>query len=798
MVFKPNPGPQTSFLAAAEREVLYGGSAGGGKSYAMLADPLRYMYHPQFSGLLLRHTTEELRELIWKSQEIYPKIIPGIKWSERRMQWEAPSGAKLWMSFLDRDEDVMRYQGLSFCVAENTPIALADGTFIPIKDVAVGDKVATLEGSNSVIFKSQKLKKKCVRVDVYSSDGALLSSQIQPYNHPIALLSSKPLKSLSDLSQNVDKLQTSPLQWLSFEQVQFEYQENRDFFALTKDGQSYCKEFVGDNQEDQQLPSLFYPVVLHSPIRQLSEDHVSTQFHTFCKSLQLSKDSNQYLQSSFLDQQQLDGCVQLHKDRNKAEYYQSYNDESDVLLEMQKAVDLKDRYSTYYYQYDEQPLYELKCDLDVAQLQDDVERHTRNDFHSCGRGCTQQYIQYQSSYYAHPYTKEQRHLKVPVELGFVKFVALDDPFCDVYDLTVDECNHYITFGGIVNRNCWVGFDELTQWKTPFAWNYMRSRLRTGAPDLPVYMRATTNPGNAGHSWVKKMFIDPAPFGEAFYATDIETGETLVYPKGHSREGQPLFRRRFIPARLYDNPALASSGDYETMLLSLPENQRRQLLDGNWDTADGAAFPEFNRNIHVVEPYNIPKEWTRFRAADYGYSSHSAVLWFAVAPDNSIVVYRELYVSKVIPEDLAAMVLHAEQGESIRYGVLDSSCWHRRGEGPSIAEKMIMKGCRWRQADRSAGSRVAGKMEIHRRLQIDQFTELPRMVFFNTCTQIIAELPVLPLDKTNPEDINTKVNFDHLYDALRYGLMSRPRSSSIFDYDPAKKYDITVSDPVFGY
>ena len=67
VVFKPNAGPQTKFLAAGEREVLYGGAAGGGKSYAMLADPLRYMGHPQFSGLLLRHTTEELRELIWKS-----------------------------------------------------------------------------------------------------------------------------------------------------------------------------------------------------------------------------------------------------------------------------------------------------------------------------------------------------------------------------------------------------------------------------------------------------------------------------------------------------------------------------------------------------------------------------------------------------------------------------------------------------------------------------------------------------------------------------------------------------------
>ena len=114
IVFKPNEGPQTEFLASPEREVLYGGSAGGGKSYAMLADPLRYMNHPQFSGLLLRHTTEELRELVWKSRELYPQIYKGIKWSERKMQWVAPSGARLWMSYLDRDDDVLRYQGLAF------------------------------------------------------------------------------------------------------------------------------------------------------------------------------------------------------------------------------------------------------------------------------------------------------------------------------------------------------------------------------------------------------------------------------------------------------------------------------------------------------------------------------------------------------------------------------------------------------------------------------------------------------------------------------------------------------------
>ena len=53
---------------------------------------------------------------------------------------------------------------------------------------------------------------------------------------------------------------------------------------------------------------------------------------------------------------------------------------------------------------------------------------------------------------------------------------------------------------------WIGFDELTQWATPFAWNYMRSRLRSTAPDLQVYMRATTNPGGPDISGLKKCLL----------------------------------------------------------------------------------------------------------------------------------------------------------------------------------------------------------------------------------------------------------------------------------------------------
>jgi hypothetical protein len=312
------------------------------------------------------------------------------------------------------------------------------------------------------------------------------------------------------------------------------------------------------------------------------------------------------------------------------------------------------------------------------------------------------------------------------------------------------------------------------------------------------MRATSNPGGPGHQWVKRHFIDPGTPNDPFWATD-ENGETICWPSGHSREGEPLFRRKFIPATLFDNPYLSEDGMYEANLLSLPEHQRRQLLEGDWDINEGAAFPEFNRRVHVTEPYDIPSSWVRFRACDYGYSSYTGVLWFAVVPGSEqLVVYRELYVSKILATDLADMILEIEEGEKIRYGVLDSSLWHNRGDtGPSLAEQMITKGCRWRPADRSRGSRVAGKNEIHRRLQIDDFTEEPRLVIFNNCKHIISQLPSIPLDKKNPEDVDTHSE-DHLYDALRYGVQTRPRSN-VFDFDPAsQRTGFQASDPTFGY
>jgi hypothetical protein len=322
---------------------------------------------------------------------------------------------------------------------------------------------------------------------------------------------------------------------------------------------------------------------------------------------------------------------------------------------------------------------------------------------------------------------------------------------------------------------WIGVDELTHYPTPFVWDYLRSRLRTTDVSLPVYMRASSNPGGVGGWWVKKMFVDPAKWGEPFWATDISTGNILRFPRIPSvpKElwGKPLFKRRFIPAKLTDNPYLMQSNDYLASLASLSEVQRKRLLEGDWDIAEDTAFPEFDRAIHTCEPFEIPSHWFRFRAADYGYVDPTAVVWFAVSPDNTLFVYRELLEKGLDGDALADKIIDMEWDDpGILNGPLDSASWSAGGySGTSPAETMIRKGVRWIKTEKGAGSRVRGKIEIHKRMRINPLTGNPGLIIFNTCKELIRVIPILPLDPKNREDIDTRFVDDHIYDAVRYGV-----------------------------
>jgi phage terminase large subunit len=289
--------------------------------------------------------------------------------------------------------------------------------------------------------------------------------------------------------------------------------------------------------------------------------------------------------------------------------------------------------------------------------------------------------------------------------------------------------------------------------TEFSWNYLASRLRTTDPEITPYMRCTANPGGVGAHWVKKRYISPAPPNDSFLGADGIT-------------------RKFIPARLQDNPYLAYDGRYEQMLKSLPPAQRKQLLEGDWDVAEGAAFTEFERPLHVIAPFEIPIHWERIKGIDYGYASESCCIWGAVDPsDGTLIIYRELYRKGLLGTELAQLLTEMEISDpmSVR-GVLDTACWSRTGTtGPTIGETLVRAGHKLRPADKN---RIAGKIQIHEYLKL-QNSGRPRIQIFNTCPNLIRELQSIPLDKNNPEDVDTHAS-DHAYDALRYLVMARPR------------------------
>ncbi len=326
---------------------------------------------------------------------------------------------------------------------------------------------------------------------------------------------------------------------------------------------------------------------------------------------------------------------------------------------------------------------------------------------------------------------------------------------------------------------WIGFDEITHLPTEFSWNYLASRLRTTDPEIVPYMRCTANPDGVGSYWVKKRYIDPHP-------------PNLAY------RGSDGLSRRFIPARLDDNPYLAEDGRYEQMLKALPPTQRQQLLEGNWDVAEGAAFTEFDRNVHVVAPFDIPISWERVKGIDYGYASESACVWGAVDPsDGTLVIYRELYQKNLLGTELADLITNMELADPFSVaGVLDTACWNRTGTtGPTVGETLVRAGHKLRRADKN---RIQGKIQIHEYLKITP-SGRPRLQIFNTCPNLIRELQSIPLDKSNPEDVDTKAS-DHAYDALRYLIMSRPRMSNPLDRMRQLKLEKSYqpSDSTFGY
>ncbi len=184
-IFKPQAGKQEMFLGHSADICIYGGAAGGGKTYALLLEPLYHMRNPQFEAVIFRQQRTQILNAggLWDvSSTIYP-FFGAQSVQSPKLMWTFPSGMRITFSFLGSYKDVTSWQGSQvplLCVEMNTPVLMGDGTYKRIAEIRPGDMVQTLHGAREVTAVGVPTLKECVRVEL--PDG---SAQIQSVDHKI-------------------------------------------------------------------------------------------------------------------------------------------------------------------------------------------------------------------------------------------------------------------------------------------------------------------------------------------------------------------------------------------------------------------------------------------------------------------------------------------------------------------------------------------------------------------------------------------------------------------------------------
>ena len=228
--------------------------------------------------------------------------------------------------------------------------------------------------------------------------------------------------------------------------------------------------------------------------------------------------------------------------------------------------------------------------------------------------------------------------------------------------------------------------------------------------------------------------------------------------------------------MYDNAIfVANDPNYVRNLESLPEMRRRAMLDGDWDAFEGQYFSEWDPDVHVIDPFEIPQDWRRYFAMDYGLDMLAAY-WIAVDTQNRAYVYREYCQSSLIISDAAEVIKnHTPTGENIYQYIAPPDLWNRRQEtGKSVAEIFYSKGI---TLSKASNDRVSGWYNLHEWLMpyddVDG-ARVSNLRIFSTCKQIIKSLPQLQADDRNPNDVSlTPHEITHSPDAIRYFVAGRP-------------------------
>lgn len=350
----------------------------------------------------------------------------------------------------------------------------------------------------------------------------------------------------------------------------------------------------------------------------------------------------------------------------------------------------------------------------------------------------------------------------------------------------------------------IAFDEATHFM-PEQVNYLRSRNRSPEDGAWSRMLFASNPGSVGHVYFKSYFVEPRDEynnliedATLLYRYDFTKERWQRLPKGTRGRPEPYvvwlpdltplereinkqrvadgakpivpLTRVFIPARLRDNKYLYEDPSYHAKLARLPEQERRALMDGNWDIFEGQFFAGFSEHLHVIEPFTPPDHWRKWRALDWGWTDPLCVLWLTQDPETrQIVVYRELYGSKIRDSDAIHLVKTLTQQEHIDFTVADPSMWRGDSNDHSLSRADI-----YQQAGillhKASNDRVAGWSRVRDLLGVNPETGKPGLVITRDCHNLIRTLPQAVHDEDRVEDVDPDGE-DHALDALRYACMA---------------------------
>lgn len=340
-----------------------------------------------------------------------------------------------------------------------------------------------------------------------------------------------------------------------------------------------------------------------------------------------------------------------------------------------------------------------------------------------------------------------------------------------------------------------------------AFERVRAPIGSG---LPKIIRAAGMPGDKGHTWVKKRFIDP--YKKRGITNLYDCSEIPIVGKGDNL-------RIYIHATVADNPH--ADPDYVKSLDALNEAERKAKKYGDWDAYLGTVFDEFREKhytdepenaLHVIEPFNVPDYWPRIVIGDWGYRAYTWIGFGAVSPDGRLYVYRELYWQKTKISEWAPIVKQFVDSESPRVIRFCKSAKQDRGQEQTIQQQIEQALGRTIELTESGdGSRIAGKTLLHEYLRwkeapkitkkleefddehaqwllrnaspteyhnyIDSFAPqvpevLPKLQIFNSCKLLIGAIKqceyAKPQNNKPAEDV-AEFDGDDPYDGIRYML-----------------------------